>query len=198
MTENGQKLFEAAPQERKAHLARILGESFLVQGQVEKAGEYYRSTQGGEGTRSDYFYAGQIHYLQQNWQEAVDAFGRMGERTDSLGQVASYQMGYSYIRLRNKVAALDAFREAAQAQWSPAVTEDAYYNYAKLAFDLGRDTAPFQEYLKRYGTVGKGDQIYTYIAMVALQNHDYEGAVDAYDHIDELQPRQLSNYRKVK
>ena len=193
---HGASVYENAPEDRKARLARILGESHLVLGNVEEAGQYYSLDRNAEPTRSDRFYAGEINYLQENWQEAVDQFTQMGARTDSLGQIASYQLAYSYIRLKNKVSALTAFKEAADLSYSPEIQEDAFYNYAKLAFDLGRDTAPFQEYIRRYGTV-KGDQIYSYMAMAALQNRDYEGAVDAYDHIDELDPRQKSNYMKA-
>ncbi len=196
VVKHGVSLYANAPEDRRARLARILGESFLVLGRVEEAGEYYSLESNAEPTRSDRFYAGEINYLQQNWQEAVDQFTRMGDRTDSLGQIASYQLAYSYIRLKNKVQALTAFKEAADLSYSPEIQEDAFYNYAKLAFDLGRDTAPFEDYIRRYGTV-KGDQIYSYMAMAALQNRDYEGAVDAYDHIDELDPRQKSNYMKA-
>ena len=197
VVEKGDALYDSVPEDRKAHLARILGESHLVLGHVDEAGKYYSMDDNQGPTRSDRFYAGQISYLQQDWQEAVEQFSGMGDRADSLGQIASYQMGYSYIRLKNKVAAMQAFEQASRQEYSADIREDAFYNYAKLAFDLGRDTAPFQEYLSRYGTQKKGDQIYTYIAMVALQNHDYEGAVDAYDHIDELDPRMLSNYKKA-
>ena len=196
VVEHGEEIYAIAPDDRKPHLARILGESHLILGNVEEAGKYYSLDRNDAPTRSDRFYAGEINYLQQNWSEAVNQFTQMGERKDSLGQIASYQLAYSYIRLKNKVAAMTAFKEAADLSYSATIQEDAYYNYAKLAFDLGRDTAPFQEYLNRYGTV-KGDQIYSYMAMAALQNHDYEGAVDAYDHIDELDPRQKSNYMKA-
>ena len=196
VVENGEKLYHSIPRDRQSHLARILGESHLILGNVEEAGRYYRKDPSVAPNRSDRFYAGQINYLQQNWQGAVDEFTHMGNRTDSLGQIASYQLAYSYIRLKNKVAAMAAFEEAANLKYSAEICEDAFYNYAKLAFDLGRDTAPFQQYLNRYGTV-KGDQIYSYMAMAALQNHDYEGAVDAYDHIDELDSRQKSNYMKA-
>ena len=196
VVEHGEEIYTIAPDDRKPHLARILGESHLILGNVEEAGKYYSLDRNDAPTRSDRFYAGEINYLQQNWSEAVNQFTQMGERKDSLGQIASYQLAYSYIRLKNKVAAMTAFKEAADLSYSATIQEDAYYNYAKLAFDLGRDTAPFQEYLNRYGTV-KGDQIYSYMAMAALQNHDYEGAVDAYDHIDELDPRQKSNYMKA-
>ena len=33
--------------------------------------------------------------------------------------------------------------------------------------------------------------------MVALQNHDYEAAVAAYDNVEELEPRMMSNYMKA-
>ena len=195
----GEDLFDKVPEDRQPHMARIMSESYLVLGDVEKARSYYEKNLENKSTltRSDLFYAGEINYLIQNWQGAVDNFGQMQDRTDSLGQVASYQMGYSYVKLRNKVAAMEAFKEASARSYSADIQEDDTYNYAKLAFDLNRDTAPFQEYLSKYGTGKKGDQVYSYMAMVALQNHDYEGAVEAYDHIDELDPRMQSNYMKA-
>ena len=195
----GEDLFNKVPEDRQPHMARIMSESYLVLGDVEKARTYYEKNLRSKAklTRSDYFYAGEINYMIDNWQGAVDHFEKMEDRSDSLGQIASYQLGYSYIQLRNKVAAMDAFKEAADLDYTPDIQEDALYNFAKLAFDLGRDTAPFQDYLSRYGTSRKGDQIYSYMAMAALQNHDYEAAVAAYDQIDELDPRMQSNYMKA-
>ena len=195
----GEDLFDKVPKDRQPHMARIMSESYLVLGDVEKARSYYEENLKSKValTRSDYFYAGEVHYLAQDWQGAVDNFSQMEERTDSLGQTASYNMGYSYIKLHNKVAAMEAFKEASALKFSPEIQEDAFYNYAKLAFDLGRDTAPFEEYMKRYDAKKKGDQIYSYMAMVALQNHDYEAAVAAYDNVEELEPRMMSNYMKA-
>ena len=195
----GEDLFDKVPEDRQPHMARIMSESYLVLGDVDKARSYYEKNLRNKArlTRSDYFYAGEVNYLIQNWQGAVENFEQMGERADSLGQVASYQLGYSYVQLKNKVAAMEAFKLASGQNYTPDIQEDALYNYGKLAFDLNRDTAPFQEYLQRYGSQKKGDQIYSYMAMVALQNHDYEAAVEAYDHIDELDPKMQSNYMKA-
>ena len=195
----GEDLFNKVPEDRQPHMARIMSESYLVLGDIEKARTYYEKNLRNKSNlnRSDYFYAGEVNYLIQNWEGAVENYERMTHRTDSLGQIAAYQLGYSYIQLKNKVAAMDAFREASCLTFTPDIQEDALYNYAKLAFDLNRDTAPFQDYLERYGSHRKGDQIYSYMAMVALQNHDYEAAVEAYDHIDELDPRMRSNYMKA-
>lgn len=195
----GEDLFHKVPEDRQPHMARIMSESYLVLGDVEKARTYYEKNLQDKValTRSDYFYAGEVHYLAEDWAGAVENFSAMEERTDSLGQMASYNMGYSYIKLRNKVAAMGAFKEASALSYSPEIQEDAFYNYAKLAFDLGRDTAPFEEYMRRWDARKKGDQIYSYMAMVALQNHDYEAAVAAYDNIEELDPGMMSNYMKA-
>lgn len=197
--ENGEAMFDKVPKDRKPHLSRIISESYLIKGDSAKAKEYYEKTSGSvtSKTRNDYFYSGALLYTVGDYAGAVENFSLMGERRDSIGQVASYRMGDSYIRLRNKVSAMDAFREASLVDWDPAIKEDATFNAAKLAFDLGGDTAPFDDYIRRYGTAGKGDRIYSYIAMAALVNHDYEGAVAAYDKIEVLDDRMKGNYMKA-
>ena len=199
VVDRGTDLFGKVPEDRQPHLARILSEAYLVKGDVAKAREYYEKNLRNKAVknRSDYFYAGSVLYAVEDWQGAIDNYSRMTERTDSLGQVANYQMGYSYIETRNKVAAMEAFKEAAAAEFDPRIREDAYYIYAKLAFDLNHDTSAFEDYLQRYGTRSKGDRIYSYMAMAALYNHDYEGAVAAYDKIDELDADMRGNYMKA-
>ena len=195
----GEDLFDKVPVDRQPHLARIMSESYLVLGDTEKARSYYQKNLAGKAARnrSDYFHAGSVLYGVKDWQGAVDNFSQMPDRTDSLGQIANYQLGYSYVQLRNKVAALDAFKQAAALPFNADIQEDAYFNYAKLAFDLNGDVSAFNDYMDRYDALSKGDQIYSYMAMAALANHDYEGAVAAYDQIDELDPRMQSNYMKA-
>ena len=198
--ENGESMFDKVPEDRKPHLSRIISESYLVKGDAAKAKEYYEKTSGSRLApkgRTDYFHSGSLLYSVGDYAGAVENFSLMGERRDSLGQIASYRMGDSYIRLRNKVAAMDAFREASREDWDPAIREDATFNAAKLAFDLGGDTGPFADYIRRYGSEGKGDRIYSYMAMAALVNHDYEGAVAAYDKVEVLDDRMKGNYMKA-
>ena len=195
----GEEIFNKIPADRQPHFARIMSESYLVLGDKEKARSYYQKNleEKTVRNRSDYFYAGSVLYAVEDWQGAVDNFSQMPERTDSLGQIANYQMGYSNIQLHNKVAALDAFKDASALDFNKDIQEDAYFNYAKLAFDLNNDVSAFNDYMKRYDALSKGDQIYSYMAMAALANHDYEAAVAAYDNIDELDPRMQSNYMKA-
>lgn len=193
----GEKLFDSVPQERKERLARIISESYLVKGDNEKARQYYEAADHADMTRSDYFYAGSVLYAVEDYQGAIDNFIKMPERIDSLGQIANYHLGNAYVRTRNKVAAMDAFRDASVVSFNPEMTEDALFNYAKLAFDLNKDTGGFARYLKEYNTKKRGEQIYGYMALAALVDRDYAAAVDAYDKIDVLEGDMRNNYTKA-
>lgn len=196
---NGVKLYDEVPADRKSHLARIISESYLATGESAKAKEFYDKIESGrlDMDRDDWFYAGTVLYSNGDFKGAIDNFTRMSSRTDSIGQIANYQLGYSYIQTGNKVAALDAFREASERDFNPDVREDAHFNYAKLSFDLNNNPKVFDEYMARYPGKEKGDQIYSYMALASLYNHDYAGAVDAYANIDNLDEKQKANYMRA-
>ena len=201
VTENGPLLYENSPVERQPHLSRLISEAYLIQGDTEGAEAYYRRAimQNDKMDRTDYFYAGSVLYNIDDWKGAIENFSQMTERTDSLGQIAAYQMGYSYIKTRDKVSALAAFQEAAQPaeNYDPALTEDAHFNWAKLAFDLNQDPSVFESFIDQYNTKEKTDQIYQYIALAALYRNDYEAAIDAYDNLETLDPQSRTNYVKA-
>ena len=200
VTDKGIKMYEAVPEGRKPHLARIISESYLVLGDPVNARKYYNFNQqegGKPKTRADWFYSGSVLYAVEDYKGAIDNFNMMGMRADSIGQIANYHLGYSYIQTKNKVAALDAFKDAAMVHFDEDMAQDAYFNYAKLAFDLNTDTSVFRDYLQKYSDVAQGDRINAYIAVAALYNRDYEGAVEAYDKIDDLDPGMKSNYMKA-
>ena len=199
VTEQGEALYAEVPVERKSHLSRIISESFLIQGDTEKAKEYYDDTAATGGTamtRADWFYAGSLQYALGEWQQAIDNYSKMGALGDSIGQIAAYQTGYSCIKTKNKVAAMDAFQQAVQ-DYDLKIREDALFNYAKLAFDLNHDPSGFKSYLAQYKSSGRNDMIYDYIAVANLFNHDYAAAIEAYDNIEDLTPEMKSNYMKA-
>lgn len=200
VTSRGVDMYADVPQERKPHLARIISESWLVQGNAEEARKYMElnTVEGGQPKgRADWFHRGSVLYAVKDYKGAVDSYSMMGERTDSIGQIASYQLGYSYIQIRNKVAALEAFKDASVLSFDPDIAEDAHFNYAKLAFDLNDDPSVFREYLDRYSDLDKGERIYGYMAVAALHERDYAGAIAAYDKIDYLEGDMKSNYMKA-
>lgn len=196
--DKGVKMYPDAPKERKEHLARMISESYLVTGDKEKAREYFEGASHSGLTRSDIFYSGSVLYAVEDYKGAIEQFNKLTDRSDSLGQIANYHLANSYLRTRNKVAAMEAFEDAASASFDPQIEEDASFNHAKLAFDLNKDTKPFASYLKRWSTRTRGEEmIYSYMALASLVDRDYAGAVAAYDNIDELTPDMKSNYTRA-
>ena len=199
VTKYGPEMYETISTERKPHLARIISESYLVLGDADSARRFYgySTDEDAPKSRADWFYSGSVLYAVEDYKGAIEAFNQMGMRADSIGQVANYHLGYSYIQTKNKVAAMAAFKDASFSKYDDDIAEDAYFNYAKLAFDLNNDASVFQEYLKTYSALEKGDRIYSYIAVAALHERDYEAAIEAYDKIDELDDNMRDNYMKA-
>lgn len=198
VTEYAPGLYDMVPQERKPYLARIISESYLILGDADNARKYLDVDDVEHPkTRSDWFHRGSVLYAVADYASAIESFNMMNERTDSLGQIANYNLGYSYIKTRNKVAAMGAFKDASQAGFDLKITEDAYFNYAKLAFDLNDDSSVFNEYMLRFPELEKDDKINSYIAVAALHKKDYSGAIEAYDRIDELDQDMVDNYMKA-
>jgi len=197
---NAEKLMEGTVPERKARISRMLSEAYLIKGEKAMARKYYEQENIASNTpktRSDYFHAGSVLFNTAEYEAAIKAFNSMKDRTDSIGQIASYQLGYCYVRTGNKVAALDAFNEAAKYNYNLDIKEDAAFNYAKLAFDLNHDDSGFKAYVSTFSTLKKGEQIYDYMALACLVNKDYRGAIENYDKIDELTPAQKANFVKA-
>ncbi len=200
VTENGDSMYEAVAEERKSHLARIISEAWLVRGDAENAKRFYElalKEGNAPDSRTDWFYSGSVLYAVGDYEGAIRSFNNMTERMDSLGQIANYQLAYSHILTKNKVAALDAFRDAAQVWYDEKIAEDAYFNWAKLAFDINSDTSVFNDYIKKYPAKEQEDRINSYMAVAALHDRDYERAVNAYDKIDELDAGMTLNYMKA-
>ena len=200
VTANGDRMYESVPADRKPHLARIISESWLVSGDADNARKYYELGFGdgkAPDSRTDWFYSGSVLYAVEDYEGAIRSFTNMTERKDSIGQIANYHLGYCYIQTRNKVAALDAFKDAASVWYDARIAEDAYFNWAKLAFDINTDTSVFNEYIRKYPAKEQEDRINSYIAVAALHDRDYEGAVNAYDKIDDLDDDMRLNYMKA-
>ncbi|MCQ2153277.1 MAG: tetratricopeptide repeat protein [Bacteroidales bacterium] len=199
VVENGIPLLENAPAERRAHLGRVISEAYLVKGDPEKAREFLEGAQSLKKprTRTDFFYAGSVMYALGDYEGAIENFEAMEDGDDSLAQVAAYELADSYIRTGNKIAAMASFKKASELPFVYATREDAFFNYAKLAFDLNGDTSVFKEYARIFETSGKGQQIYEYMALAALYDKDYAAALDAYSQLDELSAGQKSNYMRA-
>lgn len=186
VTSNGKAIYQQLGNNYKTQAARILSESYFAKNLPDEAQYYYElyALNADKITERDNFYSGMIAYTLKNYREAINSFEKVATPADSIGQSSLYHMGQCYIQLKNKHKALESFKLASQGNFDGGIKEDAFFNYAKLSFDVGKNITPFEEYLAKFPTSNaKWDEIHNYMGTAFLMVQEYEKAITALGKI---------------
>ena len=196
---HGEPLFSQLDKEMQSSLARILSEAWYEKGNQQEARRYMDIyTQSGvELSRKDHYLSGIVSYSLKSWPAAIESFSHVLGEEDELGQNAWYYTANSYLQTKKKIAALDAFKTAASCDFDKVIQEDAFFNYAKLSFDVNSDITPFRTYMERWPASGKDDIIHNYMATAFLLSKDYRSAVEALSAIRVHTPESSANLQKA-
>ena len=195
----GEPLYGQLDHEMQSSLARILSEAWYKKGNQEEARRYLDIYQqsGVEMSRKDHYLSGIVSYSLKSWPAAIESFSHVLGEEDELGQNAWYYTANSYLQTKNKIAALDAFKTAAACDFDKVIQEDAFFNFAKLSFDVNADITQFRKYMERWPDSGKDDIIHNYMATAFLLSKDYRSAVEALSAIRVHTPESSSNLQKA-
>ena len=195
----GVPLFGQLDKEMQSSLARILSEAFYNKGDQVSARKYLDiyAQSGAELSRKDHYFSGIVSYSLKSWVPAIESFSHVLSQEDELGQNAWYYTANSYLETRNKIAALDAFKAAAECDFDPVIQEDAFFNFAKLSFDVNADISQFSRYMEIWPNSGKDDIIHNYMATSFLLSKDYASAVEALSAIRNHTPESAANLQKA-
>jgi len=148
----------------------------------------------------DSYRMGYSYYRTGDYAKAIDYFAKVSKEDNALGQVATYQLADSYLQLDQKKYAQNAFKLASKQFYDPEVTEDALFNYAKLAYELSYDPfheaiIAFEQYLETYPNSDRKDEAFEFLLKVHLATKNYSAALDALDQIKTLDPIQKEHYQ---
>ena len=199
VTANGPALVDAMEADLQSNLLRMISESYYGVGDATSAKKYMEMYKGSgtEVTRKDHYLSGIIAYNLQAWDDAVAEFNYVTRIRDTLAQNAFYYIGDSQLLSGNKIAAIGSFRSASELGFDPVISEDAFFNYAKLSFDVNGDIAPFRQYMKDYPDGGRDDEINRYIAAAFILDKDYGQAIEALQRISKPTAEDYNNLRKA-
>ena len=137
--DSGLKQLPNSNPKEKSQLNKIIGESYFNLQQYEKSLEFLPEYKGlnGRWTNTDYYQLGYAYYKTGQYQQAVSEFNKIIGGKDATAQNAYYHLADSYMQLGKKQQALNAFKNASEMKFEAKIREDAFYNYAKLAYDIG-------------------------------------------------------------
>ncbi len=197
--ENGKRIFDMMEGNYKIKTARILSEAYYDKNMVREAKEYleFYSKSGTNLSKKDNYYSGIVSYSLNSYYAAIDAFTKVADDMDSLGQSAYYHLGNSYMKIKNKHNAWMAYKAASEMNYDKIIKESAFFLYAKLSFDLNSDISVFNNYIKEFPSSNKSDEIYYYIATSYLIKKNFKSAIMALNKIKYLTPQMALNLQKA-
>ncbi|MDR9400367.1 MAG: tetratricopeptide repeat protein [Psychroflexus sp.] len=168
----------------KSELNKIIGESYFNLEQYEQAIPYLEKYEGkrGKWNNTDYYQLGYAYYQQANYQKAIASFNKIINGKNFVAQNAYYHLAQAYLKSGKKTEALNAFKNASEMPYNKKIKKDAYFNYAKLSFEIGNTYASvpevLQSYLKQYPNSEGADEISQLLIEAYVNSDDYESALD--------------------
>jgi TolA-binding protein len=180
-------------EENASKAVYLIAESYNALNDYENATRYYRRyinrVDNEEQARIAHYGLGWVYHKQEIYHWAADAFGRA-----STGDDAVARKGLYYEAVNNKLAgryqqALDAFREFGRRFQDGEFFEQAYYEWAVAAFEVGfygeaiEALLPLARDLENLEQPGR---TLTFLGEVYFANAEYTRALETFQLAEDL------------
>lgn len=200
-----------------AELHRMLGEIYYRQGDYSKAADHLQKYEKWIRTinlgdefghnkpkkaleleRNDMYLLGMTHYKLGQDVKAIEYLKKVKADKDTISESTFMTLGNIYIRQNNIAAAKLNYESAANIGLTPALTEEAAYNYAMTTYQsasaLGDAVGAFDSFLTQYPNSRYAQHIYTLQCDAYMQANNKEGALAVLDK----NPQQTQQIRDTK
>ena len=205
-----QKGYKASLEYAKKHRSEKYAEQYnLLEGKCYFQLEEYDAAAKGFGeidpdepklSNEDVYMIGFTHYLNKNHSKAQQAFIRISGLESSLGQLANYQLGQSFLATDNKQKAFHALGVAKRLNYNKDIQEQAHFNYAKLAFEQGRHNNAIQttqDFITTYPNSEYEDDAKSMLAEMLVNTKNYNQAIRVLEEIKNYNAQAKSIYQKI-
>lgn len=198
--EKAEKLLESEKLKDEAIL--VIGKSHYQMGDYNKALDAFK--QYGSPTEAleadELFQFGNAYFEKKDYDNAFPFFTRLSALNNDLGQLSSYQLGYCFIQLDRKQNAFNAFSEARRLDFNKEIKEAAFFNYVKLAFELGYQNvavSSLNEFIETWPSSEYIDEARGILAESFLRTKNYKQAIAVLDEIENLNYSSKKAYQRV-
>ncbi|MCH7409835.1 tetratricopeptide repeat protein [Belliella sp. DSM 111904] len=189
--------------DRKEEINLYLAEAYFEKRQFDKASANYDAfinAQRGTLERPQIYRAGVAQYEIQNYQRATDYFKVSAVENDKIGQVSSYYLGHSYLKLNNPQFASTSFQAAYKSDADPRIKEEALINYAKVNLERGsfQDAVTgLDTYLDTYPRGAYAKEAEDLLADALINTNNYLRAIEQIERMPNKSSRINAAYQKV-
>ena len=182
-----------------SELHRILGEMYFAKQDYRQAADHLSvyakaaAENKEEAVRNDLFMLGTAEYRLGDYASAVQYLKQMKQEPDTLSEAACMTMGNAYVQLGKPEQAKLSYQAAANYGITPAVKEEAAYNYALCTYQsssaLGESVRAFNDFLHQYPDSKYEGKVYQLLSDALMQSKNYAAAIATLDSIDQPTPK---------
>ncbi len=197
ITQSRQKL------DRKSDIYLLLAEAYFERRDFTNAATYYDAFSKGGSTkmsREQMYKAGVAQFEVGQYQLAANYFKQVALQDDRLGQVSSYYLGHSYLKLNNPEYAITSFSAAYKSDVDANIQEEALYNFAKLSLERGsyqEAINAMDQYLAKFPSGNNIGEVETMMSDALINTNNYLRAVEHIEGMSNKSPAIRAAYQKV-
>lgn len=181
-----------SPNNQELH--RILGEMSYHKQDYQEAVTHLRkyvqmaTEQNEEPERNDLFMLGQSEYRLGDLTQAVQHLKLIRNERDTLSEAACMTMGNAYVQLGQPEQAKLSYQAAAAIGITPAVKEEAAYNYTLCTYQtssaLGESVKACNDFLHEFPDSKYETAVYQLLSDALMQSKNYAAAIATLDSIE--------------
>lgn len=196
------ELIQSRPSGQDAQVFYIVANASFEREDFPRTVEYferYTNARGRMGA-TDNFRFGYSYYKLNNYGEAIPVLERALGGEDSLGQVASYYLGFSFLEENDEQSAKFAFQKAADSKANETITQESLYQYGKVSFatrNYNEALQAFQRLKQDYPRAPFIDEVDGLIGEVFLYTRDYPRSIRYLESVPRTSARAKKAYQNV-
>ena len=184
-------------------ISMLSAEAYYFKGDYAKAAEAYESFLAANPAKAEgnlLFRAGYANYSLNRNDKAVAYLSKSAASKDSVSFYASYYLGILYLKRAEKPLALNAFDYSRRVPNDPKLAEEASFQFAKVAYDVGRpDQAinEFEKFLTTYRGSIHANEVRELLAQAYVNGNNFHKAIEYIEALPSKNPQIQQAYQKA-
>lgn len=167
----------------------LIAESYNYLSDFDRASDYYkqyiRAEEGSDNERNAHYGLGWVYHKQEIYHWASDSFDRAAEGDDELARKALYYKAVNEKLGGRYRESIETFREFGDRYEDGLWVEEAYYEWAITAFEMGN----YGEAIEALLVLVRNDEedlewagkVYTLLGEAYFANEEYGRSLDAFE-----------------
>ena len=183
-------------------ITHLLGNSYYELKDYDKALYYLEkyTQNSAKVTPEDYYVLGYVKSQKGKCDKAIENLLQLSPLQTALGQNAMFLLGQCYEKTGNKTDARTAFLQAARMNFDKAIQEEAWFQYAKLSYELGYTNdalVSLKNFITAYPKSKYNLEANELLADLFLMTRNYEEAMTIIDNLPTKSEKLKDAYQKM-